>query len=145
MRSFFQCNFCRLDLKRLSFSRLRFTDRLLMFLGLPVYQCPHCFGCSRKPWIPRWLLTLTAAGTAGETSTETVTDDDCGPITIPLTARVAQEQAAHLAATAGHTDEARPRRESPSIPTVPTTVPTTVPSSVSNHGSLTASALLEQA
>jgi len=144
VRSFFQCNFCRLNLKRISFSRLRLADRLLMLLGLPVYQCPHCFGCSRKPWVPQWLLSLLShPATAAEESTETVTDDDCGPITIPLAPQAivgAAAAAARPASTVAVTCSETTGRGFNSSPVGPSTGP-----SIGKAGTLTASPLLEQA
>ncbi|MCR9197844.1 MAG: hypothetical protein NXI04_04335 [Planctomycetaceae bacterium] len=144
MRSFFQCNFCRLNLKRLSFSRLRFADRVLMFLGLPVYQCPHCFGCSRKPWIPQWLLTvLSGPAKTAEDSTETVTDDDCGPITIPLAPQPISDAVAATAQqslTVSHPSTEAAVSASESSPVGPS-----FRASIGRVGTLPGSPLLEQA
>lgn len=89
LRSMFQCNFCRIDMNRLPFLRLRLLDQLLACCGLPIYQCPHCFGCARKPWIPRWLRggqqrKANAILTTSRDADEDVTDGDCEPVTIPL-------------------------------------------------------------
>lgn len=140
MRSFFQCNFCRLNLKRISFSRLRLADRVLMLLGLPVYQCPHCFGCSRKPWIPQWLLTLLSGPAIATTeSTETVTDDDCGPVTIPL---APQPVSGAVAATARPTSAAARKsgKTTGSVSESPTLAPP-----LGELGTLNVGSLLEQA
>ena len=55
---FYRCNFCRCDLELVPFSILRIPAMLAGLLGMRVHQCPHCFGCVFRPYLPVPLLRL---------------------------------------------------------------------------------------
>lgn len=76
---FYKCNFCKIDCEILPFSILRLTDKLIGLIGMRLYQCPHCFSCTRLPWVPHSLRQSSASGDAKASKGDDLAAD-CGPV-----------------------------------------------------------------